>query len=59
MPESYDQDGDINQKKRLTAAFKRYRDPIVEDEVKPFASQEAWEKNQIARANLKFGPRDI
>ncbi|CDO99561.1 unnamed protein product [Coffea canephora] len=58
MPESYDQEGSINQDKRFSAASKCHRDPNAENTGKPFAEQEAWEQNQRGKAILKFGSRD-
>lgn len=58
MPETYDQDGGVNQEKRFAALIQRYRDPGAEDKMNPFAEQEAWEEHQIEKATYKFGSKN-
>ncbi|KAH6818813.1 RNA helicase family protein [Perilla frutescens var. frutescens] len=53
MPESYDHEGRIDQKKRFDVALQRYTDPA-----KPYADEEAWRDQQIGKSILKFGARD-
>ncbi|KAG2394356.1 Pre-mRNA-splicing factor ATP-dependent RNA helicase [Vigna angularis] len=58
MPDAYDEEGGVNQEKRFSVGMKRYRDPNAEDEMNPFAEQEAWEEHQIGKARLKYGSKN-
>ncbi|XVF08987.1 hypothetical protein REPUB_Repub07fG0051400 [Reevesia pubescens] len=58
MPEAYDQEGVVDQKKRFDVAVQRYRDPTAGDKMNPFAEQDAWEDHQIGKATLKFGSKN-
>eukprot|EP00252_Welwitschia_mirabilis_P004082 TRINITY_DN14270_c0_g2_i1.p1 TRINITY_DN14270_c0_g2~~TRINITY_DN14270_c0_g2_i1.p1 ORF type:complete len:1044 (-),score=237.61 TRINITY_DN14270_c0_g2_i1:18-3149(-) len=58
MPEAYDQEGKVKQEKRFAVALQRYKDPVADEKVNPYAEQEAWEQYQIGKATLKFGSLD-
>ncbi|XP_060202211.1 pre-mRNA-splicing factor ATP-dependent RNA helicase DEAH1-like isoform X1 [Lycium barbarum] len=59
MPDAYDHESGVNQKKRFSVASQRDRDLDAAGKTKPFAEQEAWEKHQIAKATLKYGSKNI
>ncbi|KAF5949663.1 hypothetical protein HYC85_011656 [Camellia sinensis] len=54
MPEAYDGEGGVNQKRRFAIAKQNYRDASAGDEKKPFAEQSAWVEQQIKRATLNL-----
>ncbi|XP_021989609.1 pre-mRNA-splicing factor ATP-dependent RNA helicase DEAH1 isoform X2 [Helianthus annuus] len=58
MPDAYDAEGGVNQKKRFAVATERYRDLKDGDKMNPSAEQEAWEDHQIRKATLKFGSKN-
>ncbi|GLT46148.1 hypothetical protein SLA2020_199250 [Shorea laevis] len=47
MPETYDQQGVVDQEKRFAVALKHVWEPNVGRKVDSFAEQEAWEEHQI------------
>ncbi|OIW19863.1 hypothetical protein TanjilG_27229 [Lupinus angustifolius] len=55
MPDAYDQDGVVNQKKRFSAAMRHDRDRISDEKMNSFAEQELWEEHQIGKASWKYG----
>ncbi|XP_010538374.1 PREDICTED: pre-mRNA-splicing factor ATP-dependent RNA helicase DEAH1-like [Tarenaya hassleriana] len=58
MPDAYDLEGGVNQKKRFAVAVQRYRDPDASNNMNPFAGQEAWEDQQIGKATPNFGAKN-
>ncbi|KAI3507725.1 hypothetical protein L1887_22716 [Cichorium endivia] len=57
MPDTYDEEGGVDQEKRFAVAMERYRDSKDGDKMNPFAEQEAWVDQQIRKATLKFGSK--
>ncbi|MCD7457010.1 Pre-mRNA-splicing factor ATP-dependent RNA helicase DEAH1 [Datura stramonium] len=52
MPDAYDHEGIVNQRKRFSVASQPDRNPAGKTNL--FAEQKAWEEHQITKATLKF-----
>ncbi|KAL6221915.1 hypothetical protein ACLB2K_005307 [Fragaria x ananassa] len=58
IPEAYnDMESGVNQKKRLSVAFERYKDEEVK-KVGAHAEQEAWEDHQIGKGRFSFSAKN-
>lgn len=58
MPDAYDQEGRVNQKKRFSVALEHYRELKAADKMHSLTEQKAWEDNQVKKAVMKFGSKD-
>ena len=57
IPEAYDREGAVNEKKRFDVSLDDYRESGG-DKRSVFSEQEAWEEGQIRKATLRFGSKD-